>query len=92
MATDYTMDYSEITKQHSALTEQLDMLSKTLDEMVGVEEDMLSAAQWQAEDKEEFTSRFEAYIEGGRGLHRTGTEQAATLDQIKTTYQQAEQG
>lgn len=92
MAADYSMDYAEIGKQHSALTSQMEALSKALDGMVNIEETLLSSAQWNAEDKQELTSRFDAYVNGGRNLHKTGVNQANTLQQVSNRYHQAEQG
>lgn len=90
MAT-YTMNYDEISRQHGQLTQQLDELNRVLDDMVGIQENMLSAAQWSTEDKDEFTNRFNAFIQGGRQLYTTGMSEAETLRKVGETYLQAEQ-
>ncbi len=91
MAVDYAMNYSEIAKQSSELNSQLEALNKTLTEMKGVEDSMLTSAKWEAEDKKEFTDRFQAFLDGGHKLHQTGTSQAETLKQVADTYHKAEQ-
>ena len=91
MAADYTVNYAEVDKQHSQLSEQLDQLSKILDDMASVQETMLGAAQWSAEDKQEFTDRFNAFLEGGRKLHQTGVSEAETLKKVSEAYHAAEQ-
>ena len=87
----YTINYGEVDKQHGQLTEQLDQLSRTLDDLQSIKENMLGAAQWSAEDKTEFTERFDAFIEGGRKLHQSGVSEAQALKQISDVYHQAEQ-
>lgn len=89
---DYEMNYAEINKQHAALTAELDKLGKALTDMRSIEEDLLSAGKYQASDKEEIMSRFNAYIEGGNQLHSTGMSNADTLSQVATRYQRGEQG
>ncbi len=89
---DYSINYSEVSKQHGQLTEQLGQLSKVLDDLTGIQESMLSAAQWSAEDKKEFTDRFTSFIEAGRKLHESGTKEADALQQISDVYKNAEQG
>lgn len=88
---DYSMNYGEIGKQHGVLTQQMDALARELDAMVSVEDSMLDAAKWSAEDKKEFTDRFDAYVQGGRNLQKTGVSQAQTLKQVSDTYHSAEQ-
>lgn len=87
----YAIDFDEVGKQHNELNEQLDQLSKVLDEMVEVQETMLGSAQWNTSDKEEFTARFERFIESGRNLHSAGRAEADALQQISETYRRAEQ-
>ena len=82
---DYSINYSEVSKQ-------LGQLSKVLDDLTGIQESMLSAAQWSAEDKKEFTDRFTSFIEAGRKLHESGTKEADALQQISDVYKNAEQG
>ena len=59
----YSINYSEVGKQHSSLTEQLSALSKVLDEMENIEQTMLTAAQWTADDKKDFTDRFANFMQ-----------------------------
>ena len=89
---DYSINYSEVGKQHTSLTEQLGALSKVLDDLTGVQESMLSAAQWSAEDKKEFTDRFTSFLDAGRKLYESGTKEADALQQISDAYKNAEQG
>lgn len=91
MAADYTINYAEVDKQHASLSEQLDQLSKIMDDLANVQETMLGAAQWSAEDKTEFTDRFNAFLEGGRKLHQTGVSEAETLKRVSDAYHAAEQ-
>ena len=91
MAT-YEMNYAEIRKQQGEMSGQLDALGKALTEMQSIEADLLTAGQYNAADREEIMSRFEAYIGSGNQIRNTGTSNMETLDQIATTYQQAEQG
>lgn len=91
MAT-YEMNYGEIRKQQGAIGEQLDALGKALQDIQQVEADCLTAGQYSAADREEVMSRFEAYIGSGEQLRQTGQSNLETLDQVATTYQQAEQG
>lgn len=92
MAADYTVNYGEVNKQRSLLSDQMGELGKALEQMVNIEETLLSSAQWNAEDKQELTSRFDAYVSGGRNLQSTGMKQADTLQQVSDRYHQAEQG
>jgi len=88
----YSINFAEVGKQHSALTEQLGSLSKVLDEMTNIEESMLSAAQWTASDKKDFTERFQRFMEAGHNLHQAGTSEAEALQRISDAYRNAEQG
>lgn len=87
----YSINFAEVGKQKGILDEQLGALSKVLDEMANIEETMLSAAQWTAADKKEFTERFSAFMESGRNLHLAGTKEAEALQKISDTYKSAEQ-
>ena len=60
--------------------------------MQSIESDLLTAGQYNAADREEIMSRFEAYIGSGEQLRSTGASNLETLEQVATTYQQAEQG
>lgn len=86
----YTVDYAAVDKQHGQLTEQLDQLSKVLDDLTSIKETMLGAAQWSTEDKDEFVTRFDAFIEGGRKLHQSGVSEADALKKVSDIYHQAE--
>ncbi len=88
----YSINYSEVGKQHGQLTEQLGQLSKILDDLGGIQESMLSAAQWSTEDKKEFTDRFTSFLDAGRKLYESGTKEADALQQISDAYKNAEQG
>ena len=88
----YTINYSEVGKQHSSLTEQLSELSKVLDEMENIEQTMLTAAQWTADDKKDFTDKFANFMQAGRNLHKAGTSEAEALQKISDAYRSAEQG
>lgn len=88
----YSINFGEVGKQKGALDDQLGALSKVLDDMAGIEESMLSAAQWTAADKKDFTERFQRFMESGRNLHAAGTKEAEALQRISDTYRSAEQG
>ena len=87
----YSINFAEVGKQKGALDDQLGLLSKVLDDMTSIEESMLSAAQWTASDKKEFTERFDKFIESGRNLHAAGTKESEALQRISDAYQSAEQ-
>ena len=90
MAT-YEMNYSEIRKNKSMMDEQMEALGAALKEMQNVEEQFLTAGQYNAADRQEIMSRFEAYIGSGDAIRQTGVSNSETLGQIANTYQQAEQ-
>ena len=88
----YSINFGEVGKQKGALDDQLGALSKVLDDMAGIEESMLSAAQWTAADKKDFTERFQRFMESCRNLHASGTQESEPLQRISDTYRSAEQG
>ena len=88
----YSINFGEVGKQKGALDDQLGALSKVLDDMAGIEESMLSAAQWTAADKKDFTERFQRFMESSRNLHASGTQESEPLQRISDTYRSAEQG
>lgn len=89
MAT-YEMSYGEIRNQKSQMDEQMEALGTALKAIQQVEEDFLTSGQYNAADREEIMSRFEAYIGSGDALRQTGVSNAETLEQIANTYQSAE--
>ena len=91
MAT-YEMNYGEIRNQQGKMEEQMDALGKALQEMQQVEDQFLTAGQYNAADRQEIMNRFEAYIGSGEQIRGTGTSNIETLNQVATTYQKAEQG
>ena len=88
----YSINFAEVGKQKGALDDQLSALSKALDEMANIEETMLSAAQWTAGDKKDFTEKFAKFMESGRNLHAAGTKESEAHQKISDTYKAAEQG
>ena len=88
----YSIDFAEVGKQHNELVEQLTQLGKVLDDMVDIQENMLGAAQWNTADKEEFSRRFDNFIQSGRNLQAAGAAEADALQQISETYRSAELG
>ena len=91
MAT-YEMNYGEIRNQKNQMDEQMNALGNALKAMQNVEEQFLTAGQYNAADRQEIMSRFEAYSGSGEQSRQTGVSNSETLQQIATTYQQAEQG
>ena len=91
MAT-YSINFDEVGKQHTALTEQLTALSKVLDNLENIQQTMLGAAQWTADDKKDFETSFTNFMSSGRSLHKAGTGMADALQKISDAYKAAEQG
>ena len=87
----YTINPEAASQAIQQLNEYLEALGNEITQLKTVEDDVLSDANWQGPNKQEYRADFDAYLEAATGLLRNGYEHLEALQGIVTAYIENEQ-
>ena len=82
----YTIEPAAASQAIEQLSQILEELKLEIERLAGVEEDLLSDANWQGPNKQEYRADFDNYLEAARKLLANGVEHLEALQGITTTY------
>ena len=82
----YTINPEAASQAIQQLNECLEALGNEITQLKTVEDDVLSDANWQGPNKQEYRADFDNYLDAARKLLANGVEHLEALQGITTTY------
>lgn len=82
----YTIDPAAASQVIQQLTDILDELSAEIGRLETTKEDLLSDANWQGPNKQQYRAEFNAYLDAARQLLANGVEHLEALEGMANTY------